>query len=309
MGGGLRGAISARAGECGFAAQARAAGWVGRGLRHGAGVSDVIVHRGAGAYICGEETAIMESLEGRRGHPRTRPPFPTTAGLYGMPTVIQNLETVANVVPIAAHGGAWFARIGAPGCPGTKICSVSGRVRRPGNYEVETGTPLAELILEHAGGPEEGHALKFVLPAGASSAPVLPRDLDVPLDHEALLAVGSMLGSAGMVVCDDRDCAVAVAHRAVRFYHHESCGKCTPCREGTGWAEFILRRLTAGEGRPGDAACLADLCAGIGGRRCLCLLGDFSVTYLAAALAHFPEEFAAHERGACPLCGGAARRF
>ena len=193
--------------------QARAAGWVGRGLRHGAGVSDVIVHRGAGAYICGEETAIMESLEGRRGHPRTRPPFPTTAGLYGMPTVIQNLETVANVVPIAAHGGAWFARIGAPGCPGTKICSVSGRVRRPGNYEVETGTPLAELILEHAGGPEEGHALKFVLPAGASSAPVLPRDLDVPLDHEALLAVGSMLGSAGMVVCDDRDCAVAVAHR------------------------------------------------------------------------------------------------
>jgi len=288
-------------------AQAEAAGLCGDNVAAGTFGVPLILHRGAGAYICGEETAIMESLEGRRGHPRSRPPFPTSAGLYGMPTLINNVETIANVVPIVAHSGAWYAGIGAPKCPGTKICSISGRVRRPGNYEIETGTPLREFLLEHAGGLESGHSLKFILPAGASSALVLPKDLDVPLDYESMLAIGSMLGSAGMLVCDDRDCAVRVAHLGLRFYHHESCGKCTPCREGTGWAERILNRMVSGEGRPGDAARLADLCRGIGGRKCLCPLGDFSVTYLQSALRAFPEEFAAHERGECSICHGRQR--
>ncbi len=272
------------------AAETQAAGLVPDGVA-------LLIHRGGGAYICGEETAILESIEGRRGHPRAKPPFPTQAGLYGMPTVVNNVETVANLPAIVTRGGAWFASVGAPKCPGTKICSVSGRVRRPGNYEVVTGTPLRELIFEHAGGPEPGRRLKFVLPAGCSSAPLMESGLDVALDHESMLTAGTMLGSAGMLVCDDRDCSVRVAWMGARFYHHESCGKCTPCREGTGWAERILTRLERGEGRQGDVARLRDLCRGVGGRRCLCLLGDFSVTYLEAALRAFPEEFAAHERG------------
>ena len=281
-------------------AQAEAAGLCGDIA--GTWRAPLILHRGGGAYICGEETAIIESLEGHRGHPRSRPPFPTSAGLYGMPTLVNNVETIANIAPIVAHGGAWYAGIGAPKCPGTKICSISGRVRRPGNYELETGTLLRELLLEHAGGLEPGHSLKFILPAGTSSAVVLPKDLDVRLDHESMLAIGSMLGSAGMLVCDDRDCSVRVAQLGLRFYHHESCGKCTPCREGTGWAERILNRLVSGEGRRGDVARLVDLCRGIGGRKCLCPLGDFSVTYLQSALRAFPEEFMAHERGACSIC-------
>ena len=282
-------------------AEAREAGLIGERILGSDFSMDVVVHRGAGAYICGEETAIMESLEGRRGHPRNRPPFPTASGLYGMPTVINNVETIANVTGIVANGGAWFAAIGPEKSPGTKICSVSGRVRRPGNYEIEMGTPLRELIEEHAGGLEPGHSLKFVLPAGASSALVLPKDLDVSLDFDSMAAIRSMLGSAGMLVCDDRDCPVHVAYLGSRFYHHESCGKCTPCREGTGWTERVLSRMEHGEGRPGDTDMLQTLCGAIGGRKCLCLLGDFSVTYLQSALAAFREEFVAHEHGPCPL--------
>jgi NADH-quinone oxidoreductase subunit F len=285
---------------------AREAGLVGDRILGSDFSVEFVVHRGAGAYICGEETAIMESLEGKRGHPRTKPPFPTAAGLYGMPTVIQNVETVANLAPIVANGGAWFAGIGPAKSPGTKICSISGRVRRPGNYEIEMGTPLRELLEEHAGGLEPGHALKFILPAGASSALVLPSQLDTPLDFDSMTAIRSMLGSAGMLVCDDRDCAVHVAYLGARFYHHESCGKCTPCREGTGWTEKVLHRMEHGEGRPGDTKRLSDLCAGIGGRKCLCLLGDFSVTYLESALRAFREEFVAHEAGGpCPVAHAA----
>ena len=244
----------------------------------------------------------MESLEGKRGHPRTKPPFPTAAGLYGMPTVINNVETIANVAPIVANGGAWFAAIGPEKSPGTKVCSVSGRVRRPGNYEIEMGTPLRELIEEHAGGLEPGHELKFILPAGASSALIQPKNLDVSLDYDSLGAIRSMLGSAGMLVCDERDCAVHVAYLGARFYHHESCGKCTPCREGTGWTERVLHRMEHGLGRSGDTRRLEELCRGIGGRKCLCLLGDFSVTYLQSALANFHDEFEAHEHGGpCPV--------
>ena len=280
---------------------AREAGLLGERIL-GSGFShEIVVHRGAGAYICGEETAIMESLEGKRGHPRTKPPFPTAAGLYGMPTVINNVETIANLPGIVEHGGAWFAAIGPEKSPGTKICSVSGRVRRPGNYEIEMGTPLRELIEEHAGGLEPGHELQFVLPAGASSALIQPKDLDVPLDFDSLMAIRSMLGSAGMLVCDERDCPVHVAYLGARFYHHESCGKCTPCREGTGWTEKVLHRMEHGQGRPGDTERLEQLCSGIGGRKCLCLLGDFSVTYLQSALRAYRDAFVAHEHGPCPV--------
>ncbi len=280
---------------------ARDAGLVGERIL-GSGFShEIVVHRGAGAYICGEETAIMESLEGKRGHPRTKPPFPTAAGLYGMPTVINNVETIANLPGIVENGGAWFAAIGPEKSPGTKICSVSGRVRRPGNYEIEMGTPLRELIEEHAGGLEPGHELQFILPAGASSALIQPKDLDVSLDFDSMMAIRSMLGSAGMLVCDERDCPVHVAYLGARFYHHESCGKCTPCREGTGWTEKVLYRMEHGQGRPGDTERLEQLCQGIGGRKCLCLLGDFSVTYLQSALRAFRDAFVAHEHGSCPM--------
>ena len=287
---------------CRAVEEARAAGFIGEHILGTDFSQEIVVHRGGGAYICGEETAIMESLEGKRGHPRTKPPFPTMAGVYGMPTVINNVETIANVAAIIEHGGAWFAAIGPEKSPGTKICSVSGRVRRPGNYEIEMGTPLRELIEEHAGGLEPGHELKFILPAGASSALVQPKNLDVALDFDSMGAIRSMLGSAGMLVCDERDCAVHVAYLGARFYHHESCGKCTPCREGTGWTEHVLHRMEHAEGRPGDTDRLDALCRGIGGRKCLCLLGDFSVTYLQSALAAFREEFVAHEHGGpCPV--------
>ncbi len=285
--------------------QARAAGFVGEHILGSDFSQEIVIHRGGGAYICGEETAIMESLEGKRGHPRVKPPFPTAAGVYGMPTVINNVETIANVGPIVRNGGAWFAAIGPEKSPGTKICSVSGRVARPGNYEIEMGTPLRELIEEHAGGLLPGHSLKMILPAGASSACVLPKNLDVSLDFDSMGAIRSMLGSAGMLVCDDRDCPVHVAYLGARFYHHESCGKCTPCREGTGWTEHVLHRMEHGQGRPGDTALLEELVRAIGGRKCLCLLGDFSVTYLQSALAAFRDEFVAHEDGR-PCPAGAA---
>ena len=282
--------------------QARAAGFIGRNILDTGFSQEIVVHRGGGAYICGEETAIMESLEGRRGHPRVKPPFPTAAGVYGMPTVINNVETIANLGPIVANGGKWFAAIGPEKSPGTKICSVSGRVARPGNYEIEMGTPMRELIEEHAGGLLPGHTLKMILPAGASSACVLPENLDVSLDFDSMGAIRSMLGSAGMLVCDERDCPVHVAYLGARFYHHESCGKCTPCREGTGWIERVLHRMEHGQGRPGDTALVEELVRGIGGRKCLCLLGDFSVTYLQSALAAFRDEFVAHEDGRpCPV--------
>jgi NADH-quinone oxidoreductase subunit F len=287
--------------------EARAAGLVGERILGSGWSMEVILHRGAGAYICGEETALLESLEGRRGHPRVRPPFPAVAGLYGMPTVVNNVETIACVPSIVRNGGAWFASLGAPKSPGTKICSVSGHVRRPGNYEVLMGTPLRELIEEHAGGVRPGHRLKMVLPAGASSAPVLPDQLDTPLDFDSMAAAGSMLGSAGMIVLDETACAVRVALVADRFFAHESCGKCTPCREGTTWLRKILERLEGGQGRPEDVPLLESLCDGIGGGKCLCPLGDFSVTYLRRALQVFRDEFAWHARhGACPAAVGVA---
>jgi NADH-quinone oxidoreductase subunit F len=278
-------------------AEATAAGYLGEHILGSDFSLRILVHRGAGAYICGEETALLESVEGKRGHPRSKPPFPATAGLYGMPTVVNNVETICNVPHIVNNGGAWFAGIGSPKSPGTKICSVSGHVRRPGNYELVMGTPLRELIEEHAGGIRDGHRLKMILPAGASSPAMTPEQLDTPLDFDAMAAAGSMLGSAGLIVCDETTCAVRVALIGERFYAHESCGKCTPCREGTTWLAKVLTRLEDGRGRPEDVQLLHSLCEQIAGGKCLCLLGDFAVTYLASALRLFGDEFEAHARG------------
>jgi NADH-quinone oxidoreductase subunit F len=287
---------------------ARAAGLCGANIL-GSGFSlDVVVHRGAGAYICGEETALLESLEGKRGHPRVRPPFPAVAGLYAMPTVVNNVETIANVPAIIRHGSAWFKSLGPEKSPGTKVCSVSGHVMRPGNYELVMGTPLRELIFEHAGGLRPGRSLRMVLPAGASSVPLLAEHLDVPLDFDSMAAAGSMLGSAGLIVLDDTACPVRTAYVADRFFAHESCGKCTPCREGTTWLRKILERLETGHGRPEDVALLDSLCEEIGGGKCLCPLGDFSVAFLRRALRAFHDDFERHVTEAgCPAAAAEVR--
>ncbi len=277
--------------------QAAEAGYVGEHILGSDYSLRIVVHRGAGAYICGEESALLESIEGKRGHPRVKPPFPAVAGLYASPTVVNNVETLCCVPSIVNNGGAWFAGIGSPKSPGTKICSISGHVRRPGNYELVMGTPLRELVEEHAGGIRDGHRLKMILPAGASSAAMTPDQLDTPLDFDAMAAAGSMLGSAGLIVCDETTCAVKVALLGESFYAHESCGKCTPCREGTKWVEKVLARLEGGQGRPEDVDLLKSLVGEIGGGKCLCPLGDFAVTYLGSALKLFEDEFVAHAHG------------
>jgi NADH-quinone oxidoreductase subunit F len=251
------------------------------------------VYRGAGAYICGEETALLESLEGRRPMPRSRPPFPAVAGLYGRPTVVNNVETLVNVPHIIRRGAQWYLGIGAgPKSPGPKIFCLSGAVRRPGNYEVPLGAvTLRELIDEYGGGVLPGRTIKGVLPAGVS-APILPSSqLDASLDYESIAAAGSALGSASLIVLDDSVGAVAAATRMIEFFRHESCGKCTPCREGTAWLEKILHRLEAGRGRAGDEQLLRVVAERMRGN-VLCALGDFAANPVLATLQHFPAEYA-----------------
>ena len=208
------------------------------------------MHRGAGAYICGEETALLDALEGKRGNPRLKPPFPAVQGLYGGPTLINNVETLTNVPQIVANGAEWFKSFGTEQSPGTKVVSVSGCVKRPGNYEVELGIPTRELICDLAGGPEDGHEIKAFYPGGSSSPVLTADDLDLPYSFEAMADAGSMLGSGSIIVADERVSIPAMALRTARFYHHESCGKCTPCREGTNWTVKMLERV---DQRRGDA--------------------------------------------------------
>ena len=251
------------------------------------------VYRGAGAYICGEETALLESLEGRRPMPRSRPPFPAVSGLYGRPTVVNNVETLVNVPHIIRRGSAWYLGIGAgPKSPGPKIFCLSGAVRRPGNYEVPLGAvTLRELIEEYGGGVTAGRTIKGVLPAGVS-APILPAAaLDVRLDYESVAAAGSALGSASLIVLDESVGAIAAATRMIEFFRHESCGKCTPCREGTAWLEKILHRLEAGQGGVGDTDMLRVVAERMRGN-VLCALGDFAANPVLATLQHYPAEFA-----------------
>src|SRR5690554_5021499 len=219
---------------------ARRKGYVGRNILGSGWSQEIVVHRGAGAYICGEETGLINSLEGRRGEPRLKPPFPAVAGLYGQPTIVNNVETLSTVPHIINRGAAWFKSIGTERSPGPKIFSVSGHVRRPGNFELPLGVSLRELIFEHAGGMLPGRRFKCVLPGGGSSACLVEEHLDTPMDFESLAAVGSMLGSAAVIVLDDSACVVKAAAALTRFYANESCGQCTPCREGTKWLSRIL---------------------------------------------------------------------
>ncbi|MFM7718075.1 MAG: NADH-quinone oxidoreductase subunit NuoF [Actinomycetota bacterium] len=261
---------------------------------------DVVLHRGAGAYICGEETALLSSLEGYRGQPRLRPPFPAVEGLYACPTAINNVETLANVPHILARGPEWYASIGTEKSPGTKIFSVSGKVERPGNYEVPMGTPARVVIEDLAGGILDGRRLKAWTPGGSSTPFLTAEHLDVGLDFESVAAAGSLLGTGAIMVCDERDCMVAVAERLLRFYAHESCGKCTPCREGTWWVTRVLGRIESGSGRAEDLPLLEE----VGGNilfKAFCALADGAVSPISSTLRHFRDEYEAHVReGRCP---------
>ena len=261
----------------------------------------VTVHRGAGAYICGEETGLLESLEGKRGWPRLKPPFPAVVGAFKSPTVVNNVETLANLPLIFTRGAEWFAAIGPnPKNTGPKLYCVSGHVNRPGLYEFPMGKNLKELIYEECGGIRGGKKLKAVIPGG-SSVPVLRADqIDVSMDYEALAAAGSMLGSAGVIVMDEDACMVNALYNLERFYAHESCGQCTPCREGTTWMVKILKRLEMGGGRPEDLPLLEDIARHINFRT-ICPLGDAAAMPAASFLKQFRDEFAAHaELGRCP---------
>jgi len=278
-------------------AELRGRGFLGRKLFGTDFSLEIFVHLGAGAYICGEETALLESLEGKLGQPRLRPPFPAAKGLYGQPTVVNNVETLANLPPILARGADWYRSIGTKDSPGTKVFSLSGNVARPGNYELPLGTPFRTLIFDHGGGVPGGRKIKAILPAGAS-APILVATeevLDTPMDYESLPKVGSMLGSASIIVIDDSVDIFWVALKTTRFFKHESCGKCTPCREGTYWMLHLLERLH--DGTPADAGqvdLLQAVARGIEGK-CLCPLGEFSIMPVTSGIERFRADFAAHE--------------
>jgi NADH-quinone oxidoreductase subunit F len=272
-------------------AEAYEAGYLGRDICGSRCDLQLVVHRGAGAYICGEETALLDALEGKRGNPRLKPPFPAVQGLYGGPTLINNVETLSNVPHIVANGAEWFRGFGTEQSPGTKVVSVSGCVRRPGNYEVELGIPTRELIMDLAGGPAEGHEVKAFYPGGSSS-PVLTAEegLDLPYSFEAMAEAGSMLGSGSIIVADERVSIPHMALRTARFYHHESCGKCTPCREGTNWTVKMLERVVRGEATPMDLDIIASVQENIIGH-CLCVLGDSMAMPVGAMVRKFRDEF------------------
>jgi len=264
---------------------------------------EIVVHRGAGAYICGEETALLDSLEGKRGQPRPRPPFPPVQGLYGAPTQINNVGTIATVPKILELGVDEFKQVGVDTSPGTAIFSLSGNVARPGNYELELGTPLRELIEEWGGGVADGRTLKGAIPGGSSVPILTPDQLDTPLDYNAIQAAGSFFGSAAVIVVDDRCCMVQLALRASKFYMHESCGKCTPCREGTRWLVQLLTKIEEGRAELSDLDLLLDVCDRILGKS-LCALGDFAVYPVSSYLNKYYDEFAAHvEQAGCPFGG------
>lgn len=268
-------------------------GYLGENIL-GSGFSvSLVVHRGAGAYICGEETALLDSLEGKRGNPRLKPPFPANAGLFQGPTLINNVETLCNVSHIMRMGGAEYAKIGTEKSTGTKLVSVSGCVQKPGNYEIELGMPSREIIYGLAGGPPEGREIKAWFPGG-SSAPVLsPDELDLPYDFDSMAGAGSMLGSGAIIVIDDSVSIVDVALRTAKFYKHESCGKCTPCREGTSWTVKMLQRVEDGLATPMDLDIISSVCDQIMGN-CLCVLGDAMAMPVSSMVTKFRPEFEAH---------------
>jgi NADH-quinone oxidoreductase subunit F len=263
----------------------------------------IVLHRGAGAYICGEETALLESLEGQRGQPRPRPPFPPVTGLYGGPTQINNVGTIATVPKIIELGVEEFTKIGPASSPGTAVFSLSGNVASPGNYELPLGTTLRELIYDVGGGIPDDRELKGVIPGGSSVPILTPDQIDTPMDYDSIQAAGSFFGSAAIIVVDDRCCMVQLALRAAQFYMHESCGKCTPCRVGTRWLVQLLTKIEAGEAALTDLQLLENVCDRMLGRS-LCALGDFAVYPVSSYLRKYRPEFEAHVTGAgCPFVG------
>jgi NADH-quinone oxidoreductase subunit F len=284
------------------------AGYLGKDILGSGFDLDIVVHTGAGAYICGEETALLDSLEGRRGQPRLRPPFPAVAGLYASPTVINNVETIASVPSIIARGVDWFRSMGTEKSPGFTLYSLSGHVTTPGQYEAPLGITLREL-LDMAGGVRDGHELKFWTPGGSSTPLLTAEHLDVPLDYEGVAEAGSMLGTKALQIFDDTTCVVRAVLRWVEFYKHESCGKCTPCREGFWWLVQILERLEQGEGTEADLDKLLDLSDNIAGRS-FCALADGGVAPITSSIQYFRDEYLAHfdERG-CPFDPSEATLF
>ncbi|MEA2571306.1 MAG: NADH-quinone oxidoreductase subunit [Acidobacteriota bacterium] len=273
--------------------EARAKGFLGKNI-FGSGFDfDMTVHRGAGAYICGEETGLIESLEGHRGQPRVKPPFPAVVGVFGGPTVVNNVETLACVPLIVKNGAEWFKGFGTPKNTGPKLYCVSGNVKKPGVYEFPMGINLKELIYDHCGGITGDRKLKAVIPGGASAPMLLPDEIDLPLNFDAVMKAGSMLGSAGIIVLDESVCIVDAVWRLAKFFAHESCGQCTPCREGTNWLESILDRLERGEGRPQDADLLLDMSDNIGGKS-LCALGDAAIGPVISSVRKFRDEYVYH---------------
>jgi NADH-quinone oxidoreductase subunit F len=283
--------------------EARRAGLVGSNILGSGWSLPVVVHRGAGAYICGEETGMLESLEGKRGQPRTKPPFPAIAGVYASPTLINNVETLASVPKIIEMGGAAYAKLGVQNSTGTRVFSLSGNVARGGNYELELGTSLRELIYDFGGGIPDGRELKAIIPGG-TSMPVLTADqVDTKLDFDSMTEAGTMLGSGGVVVMDDRCCMVQLGLRVAQFYQHESCGKCTPCREGTRWMVDLLRKIESGEATQSELDLLLDVCDRVLGN-CLCPLGDAAAMPVASYVAKFRDEYQRHlDEGGCPFGG------
>ncbi len=273
--------------------EARAAGFLGKNILGSGWDFELHAHHGYGAYICGEETALLESIEGKKGQPRFKPPFPASYGLYGKPTTINNTETLASIPWIMRHGGQAFLELGKPNNGGSKIFSISGHVNKPGNYEIPLGTPFADL-LEMAGGVRAGHSLKAVIPGG-SSAPVLPADVMMActLDFDSIAKAGSMLGSGAVIVMDDSVCMVKALERLSYFYFEESCGQCTPCREGTGWLYRIIHRIEHGKGRPEDLDELLRIGKNIAGNT-ICALGEAAVGPVASFVKHFRKEFEYH---------------
>jgi len=279
-------------------AELEAAGLLGDNLFGTKYSLHLYIHMGAGAYICGEETALLESIEGKLGQPRLRPPFPAVAGLYASPTVINNVETLANLPPIVEHGAAWFREHGTEKSPGVKIFSLSGCINNPGNYELPLGTPFRKLIYEYGGGIPGGHAIKAIMAAGASSAliPATEAALDTPMDYESVTTLGASLGSASVIILDETVSMSWLAQQTTHFFKHESCGKCTPCREGTYWMAHILDRIEAGEGSANDVDLLYTVARQMQ-NKCLCALGEFSTMPVTTSIEKFRNDFMARVDG------------
>jgi NADH-quinone oxidoreductase subunit F len=286
----------------GALAEARKAGLVGRNILKSDFSCEIHLHQGAGAYICGEETGLMESLEGKRGHPRPKPPFPAGFGLWGMPTTVNNVETLFNAPFIVSRGAGWFRSMGTQASTGNFLCGISGHVERPGVYEVPFGVPARTLLEQHAGGVWKGRQLKAWFPGGSSTGLLPAAAIDTPMDHDSIKAQGSMFGTGAMILLDETACVVRASYIIARFYDHESCGQCSQCREGTQWLSQIFHRIESGRGIPEDVDLLVSLSRGMAPGKTICALADAAAIPTLAVVKHFRSEIERHiELGRCPF--------